>query len=446
MDESTLEARIRDWRSSLQSTGDVGTEDLDELESHMMEEIADLRSRGLSETEALLVATRRIGEAHELSREYFKVNVNKLWKQLAVPPEGRTGRREAWTTIALAAAAALLSQIPYLFGGSYSGAGSDAWFKFASLWVVPPLAVYFAIRHRIGVRKLALVLAVFGLVQLFVAIYPFATDSATEILVSIHLPFLSWLLLLPVALHESWRSTPGIVHYLRFSGEAFVYGVLLFLAGATLIVLTMAVFNSAGIDIEAMATNNIGVAGIFGTPIVAVVLADRKRQVIENFTPTLARIFVPLFAISIAAFLITMAARGTMPSGDRDLLLVMNVLLLLVVAMLFYDVSARDDERRFSDWANLGLIVSALALDAVTLSAISSRLLEFGASPNRAAVFGLNVILLVHLGIFAVTYIRHVARRAPFRAIEAMVVRMLPVYGAWLFVVSVVFPLLFGGQ
>lgn len=438
---------VEAWRKALASTGDVGEDDLDELESHLMDEISDLRSRGLTEPEALLVATRRVGEAHELSREYFKSNVNKLWKRLAVPPDADRARRQVWITVGLAAAAALLSQIPYLFDGSYFGQGAQSWLKFASLWVVPSLIVYFAVRHGTGLRKALSVIAPYGVIQLFAILYPFPADSASEVLVALHLPFLSWLLLLPLAVGNSWRSIPGAVHYLRFSGEGFVYGVLLSLAGGTLVALTVAMFGFADINVEQVASEHFAIAGVFGIPVVAVVLADRKRHVVENFTPTLARIFVPLFAISIVAFLITIILTGTQPSGDRELLLVMNILLLLVVAMLFYDVSAREetDTRRVSDWANLALIASALVLDGVTLWAISSRLLEYGASPNRAAVFGLNVILLVHLVLLAITYFRYVARRARFRTIEALVVRMLPVYGVWLLIVVAVFPPVFGG-
>lgn len=447
MSEPTLEAQVRAWRDSLESSGDMGREDLDELESHLVDEVSDLRERGLSESEAFLVATRRIGRSHELSREYFKAHVNKLWKRLAVPEETARIRGNGRVVVALAAAAALFSQLPYLLGGSYSDPDAERWLMFASLWVMPSLIAYFGVRHRLGARRLLPSIVVFALIILYLVFFSFPADSSTLLLEVVHLPFLSWLLLLPPAVDRSRPSVPDSVHYLRFTGEAFVYAVLIGLGGASLIALTTAIFQLADIDIEHIIGNHVAVAGVFSVPVVAVALADRKRQVVENFAPTLARIFIPLFATAIGAFLITIAVTGTRPSGDRDLLLVMNILLLLVVAMLFYDVSAREagDRRGASDWANLSLIVAALILDGVTLSAISSRLLEYGASPNRAAVFGLNVILLVHLVLLVVTYLRHLTGRVGFRSIEAAVVRMLPVYGAWLFVVVVLFPAVFGG-
>jgi hypothetical protein len=194
-------------------------------------------------------------------------------------------------------------------------------------------------------------------------------------------------------------------------------------------------------------TDHLAVGGFYAIPVVAVVLADRKRQIIENFAPTLARIFIPLFAVSIAAFLVTLLVTGTRPGGDRELLLVMNIVLLLVVAMLFYDVSAREGENRrvLADGANIALVSVSLIFSVVILVAISGRVVEFGASPNRAAVLGLNAILIVHLVVLLVVYIRYRAGGVAFRTIEATVVRFLPVYGGWLATVVLIFPVVFAG-
>lgn len=426
----------------------MGPDDVEELEAHLIDEIEGLRERGLSESEAFIIATRRIGETHSLSREYFKVNVNRLWKSLAVPVETRGTTREWWITIMLAATAALLAQIPFLFGGSYFSEGREAWSTFSSLWILPSMAAWFLYRHGTRVRRLITVTALLGLIHLFVALFPFAEGSSTRVLVMIHIPFLSWILLLPLALDLSWRSVSGMVHYLRLSAEAFIYSALLGLGGITLLALTIAIFDSAGMTIESLLVEHFVIAGIFSIPVVGVVLADRKRQVIENFAPTLARFFVPLFTLSSGAFLTALAVFGIRPGNDRELLLALNILLLLVVAMLFYDVSAREESetRRISDWINIILLISAISLDGIALIAIASRLFLMGMSPNRVAVFGFNGILLLHLVVLLVVYGSYLLKRTRFRSIEAAVVRMVPIYAIWLFSVVVLFPVLFGGR
>ncbi|MEE4310708.1 MAG: hypothetical protein V2J62_02455 [candidate division KSB1 bacterium] len=445
MPKEFLEANIRDWKNALESITEI-EDDIEKLEAHLVDEISGLRVQGLTDEEAFIIATQRIGQINGLSRAYF-VSMNELWKRLSVPVDTTRSHHWIWLTMALAMMAAIFSQIPYLFGGSYFNDGSEKWLTLVSFWLLPSLVTYFAYRHHIGLFRIIAVCLAYGSLFLFVTFFPFASESSTHILVLLHLPFLSWLMFLPLTREKILRSISAVL-YLRLTGEAFLYAVLLALGGVTLLGFTSAIFISANINIEQILTNHIGVAGLFGIPIVAMVLADQKRQFVESFIPILARIFVPLFIVSIAAFLLTIAAMGTSPSGDRELLLVMNILLLLVVAMLFYDVSAMEgtNTRRASNWANFVLVVTALVLDVVVLSAISSRLLEFGTSPNRLAVFGLNVILIVHLVMLTAKYAMHLMKRIRFQEIESTVTRLLPVYGIWLLVIVVVFPVLFAGR
>ncbi|HYN89105.1 MAG TPA: hypothetical protein VER55_11270, partial [Ardenticatenaceae bacterium] len=88
--------------------------------------------------------------------------------------------------------------------------------------------------------------------------------------------------------------------------------------------------------------------------------------------------------------------------------------------------------------------VSALLADAVALWAIGARITEFGFSPNRVAVLGVNVILLVNLVWSAVLYIRFLSGRGSFAALERWQTNYLPIYAAWAAIVVIVFPPLFG--
>ena len=90
------------------------------------------------------------------------------------------------------------------------------------------------------------------------------------------------------------------------------------------------------------------------------------------------------------------------------------------------------------------LVISALLADAVALWAIAARITEFGLSPNRVAVLGVNVILLVNLAWSAVLYIRFLRARGSFTALERWQTDYLPVYAVWAAIVVIVFPPLFG--
>jgi hypothetical protein len=78
------------------------------------------------------------------------------------------------------------------------------------------------------------------------------------------------------------------------------------------------------------------------------------------------------------------------------------------------------------------------------LTAMLTRIAEFGYSPNKIAALGLNVVLLVHLFGAAWLAVGFLRGRRPFTAVERWQTRYLPVYGAWAAVVVLLFPPLFG--
>ena len=88
-------------------------------------------------------------------------------------------------------------------------------------------------------------------------------------------------------------------------------------------------------------------------------------------------------------------------------------------------------------------VVAALAVDAVMLTAMLTRIAEFGSSPNKIAALGLNLLLLVHLVRAAWLSAGCLRGRRPFAELERWQTRYLPVYGVWAVIVVVVFPLVF---
>jgi len=76
-----LEDQIQDWRRALSSEDVCGVSDLEELELHLREEIANLTDTGLSPAEAFMIATRRLGDIHPLAREFAKVNPNGVFRK-----------------------------------------------------------------------------------------------------------------------------------------------------------------------------------------------------------------------------------------------------------------------------------------------------------------------------------------------------------------------------
>ena len=71
---------IGDWRSQLASTGAMFEADLDELESHLRDEIEALEEVGFTAAEAFRIATEKLGETRILADEFAKVNPLLVWR------------------------------------------------------------------------------------------------------------------------------------------------------------------------------------------------------------------------------------------------------------------------------------------------------------------------------------------------------------------------------
>ena len=447
----SLEGQIEQWRSYLRRRQAIRPVDVAELEDHLRGEVAALRGAGLSENEAFLVAVKRMGALDAISNEFAREHSERLWKQLVIgsadthhSPDG--ARVEAIVVFALAVAAGIGIKVPELFGLHWGAPGDEmVYARNLSLFVLPLLTGYFVWKRRFHWRRLLpLVMAFVGAV-LFANIYPFKAGSDTEALTALHLPIALWL---PVGIAYAggrWRTTAGRMDFVRFSGELLIYYALIALGGGVLIGLTAAMFGAIGIDFEPVFEDWVPCA-VLGAVIVASWLVEAKQSVIENMAPVLTRIFTPLFALALIAFLATMIGTGRGIDIEREALIVFDLVLVLVLGLLLYSISARDPQAPpgIFDLLLILLLISALIADAFALAAIGARISDFGFTPNRVAALGENVILLGNLVWSTVLYVRFLRGRAPFASLERWQTAYLPAYSIWAAIVVAGFPPVFG--
>jgi len=76
-----LNKAISSWRLNLSEKQTCAKSDIDEMETHLREEIDSLTASKLSEQEAFLVATHRLGDPDSLAEEFAKVNTSFLWRK-----------------------------------------------------------------------------------------------------------------------------------------------------------------------------------------------------------------------------------------------------------------------------------------------------------------------------------------------------------------------------
>jgi hypothetical protein len=447
--DEDLEGQIAEWRGYVESRRAVTDTDGDELEDHLRGQIAELTEAGLQEDESFLIAVKRMGSIDELSREFAREHSDRLWKQLVLPsgadtPARSASRRELVIVIICALAAATAVKIPAAFGLDLSDDAAFYQRNFA-LFALAPLAAYFCWRRGVRPGVIATVAELFALGAVAANAFPLAADSQTHTLTAIHLPLALWLVVGVAYAAGDWRSSRKRMDFIRFTGEWFIYYVLIALGGGVLTAFTLGIFDQIGIDAGAFVENWLLPCGSVGAVVVAAWLVEAKQGVIENMAPVLTRLFTPLFAAAMFAFLGAILWAGVGLEVDRDVLIVFDLLLVVVLGLLLYAISARDavSPPGTFDRLQLALIVSALLIDIIVLISITSRITEWGFTPNRSAALGENIILLTNLAWSAWLLLRFVRGRAPFTSLESWQTRYVAVYAAWAWTVVLVFPLVF---
>lgn len=125
-----LSEAVKHWRAWMAYDGTVCASDLDELESHLRDDIDQLVNLGLSEEEGYLVAAHRLGTPPELAAEYGKVNTELRW-----------ARRLLWMLAGYVAVVLTLRTAGSLGQWFSAGFMISGWTDSPLLWLLPRVAV-----------------------------------------------------------------------------------------------------------------------------------------------------------------------------------------------------------------------------------------------------------------------------------------------------------------
>lgn len=439
------ETRIAEWRAAVLRGPAVVEGDADELEGHLREQVAELESAGLSGDEAFLIAVRRLGQVNTLTAEFAREHSDRLWKQLALSVTEKRERSGLLVMLAFAVLAGALSLAANLI--AQAGEGTFSWyFRDATLFVLPVLAAYFAFARRMPWPRIVVLVLVAALVAVTVNLYPFAFDGTTSSLVALHLPVALWFIVGCAYVGVGLRSSARRMDFLRFSGEWAIYYTLIALGGAVLLGLTTLILSPIIPEVTNVAMTRILPVGAAGAVIVAAWLVEAKKGIIENLAPVLTAIFTPLFAIMIVIAVGVYAISGAWVNFDRDLVVGFDALLLVVVALVVYGISARAAGGRpgVMDVVRLCAAAAAVILDGLVVYSMFARVGDLGLTANRVAALGLNLILLVNLVVTVWLLARLLAKREPAVRLVQWQTGYLPVFAAWILIVVLALPPIFG--
>jgi hypothetical protein len=312
--------------------------------------------------------------------------------------------------------------------------------------VLPLLAAYFAWKNSLQTGKIALIGGATLLCLVYINALPDSTKSDTLLLSCIHLPFLLWAIMGFAFAGDRLGNYEKRLDFLRYNGDLVVMTAVIVIAGVVLSGITLGLFSLIGLDIEKFYLNYVVIFGLSAVPIVGTYLTQVNPHLVNKVSPVIARIFGPLVLVMLLAYLVAIIYSGKNPYNNREFLMVFNALLIGVMAIIFFSVAGSEETSRSRTETLVLFLLSAVTIivNCIALSAILFRISEWGITPNRIAVLGGNLLILIHLLLVTVRLFRELAKKAGNSEVGKSIASYLPVYALWAVAVVFLFPLLFG--
>jgi hypothetical protein len=316
----------------------------------------------------------------------------------------------------------------------------------AAFLVMPFLAAYFIMKKSRGIKITAWIAGAMAVSLIYINILPGDTGNDTLVLACIHLPLLLWALTgvsFTGSDHGNYRQRLG---FLRFNGDLAVMSAMLVIAGVILTGITIGLFSLIGINIEQFWFEYLVIFAAPAVPILATHITITNPHLVNKVSPVIARIFSPIVLVMLVVYLGAIILSGKDPYNDRDFLLLFNILLIGVMALIFFSVAETSEKETpvSAVWMLLLLSAVTIVVNGIALSAISFRISEWGITPNRVAVMGINILILIHLLIVTVMLFKNIRKKAVIAETGRAIALYIPVYVIWLIIVVFLFPLIFG--
>lgn len=371
--------------------------------------------------------------------------VSDFWKaRLQTPSDSiQWGEKSEWIFLIVASlAAGIYAKLPAIFP-----INEDFFYpKNLGLMVFPFVSVYFAWKNKLSQKSTIILTLSFLASLLYINLLPDNESSDTLVLACIHLPILLWGLMGYSFGGKNWKSSESRLGFLRFNGDAIIMGGLLVLSGGILSAITIGLFSLIGLRIEEFYMEYIAVFGLASIPLIATHLTQTNPQLVNKVPPIIARIFSPLVLVMLLIYLGAIVYAGKDPYNDREFLLLFNILLIGVMALIFFSIAenSQGKNQKSQNWLLLLLALATLLVNAVALSAIIFRINEWGFTPNRTAILGINILMMVHLIMVGKDLFLTVRSRKSIDQVGQSISNFLPAYLVWAGLVTFLFPIVFG--
>lgn len=310
----------------------------------------------------------------------------------------------------------------------------------------PMLMFYFAWKQQLAWKNIFIPMIAVVVSAVYINLLPNNDKSDTIILSCLHLPIFLWTVLGFIFAGGDLKNSAKRIDFLRYNGDLVVMSAIMVLSGILFTGLTFGLFELTGLNIEKFYVDYVLVWGLSTIPILATFLIRNNPQLVDKISPTIAKIFTPLVAITLLVFLSAMAFTRKNIYQDREFLMIFNALLIGVMAIILFSITeaTKKENNRISLLFLFSLSILTIITNGIALSAIGFRIFEYGITPNRLAVLGSNLLIFINLIWITHQLLQSIKKKADTESIEKAIAFFLPIYGLWTAIVVFIIPVLFG--
>ena len=310
--------------------------------------------------------------------------------------------------------------------------------------IFPLLTAYFAWKQKIPTKKLFIISAVFLISGIYINLLP-DNKSDTLLLACIHLPLFLWAVLGYTFTGNNPQNFQRRLDFLRYNGDMVVMSGLILIAGGALAAMTFGLFQLIDLKIDVFYQKYVVVWGLASAPIIGTQLVRTNPQLVNKISPVIAKLFTPLVLLTLIAYLVAVIITRKDPYNDREFLLIFNILLIVVMAIIFFSIAEtqKNSENKIGSVLLFALSIITVIVNGIALSAIVFRISEWGITPNRLAVLGGNILMLINLLIATYRLYKTIKDGNEIEKVENSIASFLPIYCLWTLVVTFILPVVF---
>lgn len=381
----------------------------------------------------------------EISDDYNS-DLVKFWKiRLSHETEIRTNKfskLDLMVVILLSLLTGILAKLPAFF----TQINNEFFYtRDLAIIVFNGIIIYTFWQNRIFDKKRVLIYGFIILIlTLFLNLLP-NTKSDSIMLAFIFTPLFLWCLFGLSFISFNHKNIFKRIEFIRFNGELLIMTGLILIAGGLLMAITIGLFSVINLNIENFYMEYVAIIGGVASPILSFYLIRLYPNLTSKIAPVIARVFTPLVLITLAVYLGALIFSESSILDDRNLLLLFNVMLIVVLAIIVFSVSELDKSKvkNINVLILLLLALLAIVINSAALIAIITRIIT-GLTPNRTVVLVSNILIFVNLMLITKDLIKSYFKQHPLESIEHTVAKYLTLYAAWTIIVIFILPFVFG--